>query len=640
MNTEKSDLNVENNGKLCVQHAREIYNIAEWSNGYFAINEQGNLCAQPHANQHHAIELNNLVDELKKQGLCLPILVRFTDILQSRVRQLTDAFAQSIAYKNYQGKYTAVYPIKVNQQFSVVQELLSHPDKSVGLEAGSKPELLAILGVATHPIKIICNGYKDSEFIRLATIGSQMGHDVCIVLEKLTELDTFLANLDHSKPCPSLGIRIKLHSAAKGKWQNTGGEKGKFGFNASQLLKAIATLQQHNKLHLLTLVHFHIGSQVANIRDIHNAMRECARHYAQLRQLNVNITTVDVGGGLGVDYEGSRSRSACSMNYSIDEYAKNVVFALADACDELSLPHPNIISESGRALTAHHAVLITNVIEKESAPASTTPEQPADDAPLVLQELWQSFTNITSRRVVEAYHDAQHYFADAHQQYINGLLDLKQWSNVEQLYFSLMRKVKQHLDVNSRSHRNIADSLNETLADKLFCNFSLFQSIPDVWGIEQLFPILPLSQMNTPLTQRSTIQDITCDSDGQVREYVDGDGIENSLPLPEFNTETPYLLGIFMVGAYQEILGDLHNLFGDTDSVQIKQLADGSHEFTQLIKGESAREVLRTVHFDSDKLLANYKTLLANNNLLTEQEQQTAMDELTQGIDGYTYFED
>ena len=621
--------------------AEQTYNVSEWGAGYFSINEGGQVVAHPKGKrQGQSIVLSELVAELKEQGIKLPVLVRFTDILQDRIKNLVEAFAHAKKQRNYGGKYTAVYPIKVNQQHSVIDKLLN-ADQKVGLEAGSKAELLAILGTANRNIRIICNGYKDQEFLRLAQIAAAMGHKVCVVIEKLSELSMFLDSVYQiDGPQVELGIRIKLHSAAKGQWQNTGGEKGKFGFNASQLLTAIESLKQADAIHLLTLVHFHIGSQVANIRDIHNAMLECARHYAELRQLGININTVDVGGGLGVDYEGSHSRSACSINYSVEEYAKNVVFALADACQQLDLPEPDIISESGRAMTAHHALLITNVIECESAPGGNefTDEQVSAFDNTYFQALWQDSVGLTSRNALEAYHDAMHYFSDAHQAYKSGQLSLLAWAQVEQLYFSLLRQIKSVLVPSMRAHRDILDELNEKLADKLFCNFSLFQSLPDAWGIDQLFPVLPVDQLDKTLDHRAIINDITCDSDGQIKQYVDGVGIESSLPIPKFDPEQPYDIAIFMLGAYQEILGDLHNLFGDTDSVHV-ELSDQGHVISQKIQGESAEDVLKTVHFSKHQLLANCQKQMHQQQSLATNDINAMLNELAAGVDGYTYFE-
>ncbi len=619
--------------------ARATYNVAHWSDGYFDINEQGELVAFPDKCQSKApISFTTLTEEFKAQGLTLPVLVRFTDILQDRVDTMTNAFAKACEHKGYQGDYTCVYPIKVNQQRSVVSKLLAHPSGKVGLEAGSKPELMAILGLAKQPIKIVCNGYKDSEFLRLACIGQALGHHVNIVVEKLSELTTLLKEIDDLGIEPAIGIRIRLNSVGKGKWQNTGGEKGKFGLTAGQVLEAVEMLKAAGKLHLMQLVHFHIGSQIANIRDIQRALIECARHFAELSKLGVPLCTVDVGGGLGVDYEGSGSRSACSMNYTVDEYAKNVVSAFADVCEQHGLTQPAIITESGRALTAHHAVLITDVIDVEKAPNQVAVSQPDADAHVILQELYGVYQQVSPRMALESYHDAMHLFSEAHGQYVHGLVSMLQWAQIEQLYFTILHKVRSALDSKSRAHREVLDDLNEKLADKLFVNFSLFQSLPDVWGIQQLFPVMPIENLHTPLTQRAIIQDITCDSDGQIREYVEGTGIEASLPIPQYNTGDQYHIAMFMVGAYQEILGDLHNLFGDTDSVHVEMTENG-YQLTNAIKGDSVNDVLKFVHYDPSKLSENFQQRVSDL-AISESQKQQYLAELQAGLEGYTYFED
>ncbi|GAA72088.1 biosynthetic arginine decarboxylase [Pseudoalteromonas sp. BSi20439] len=622
-----------------LETARATYNVAHWSDGYFDINAQGELIAYPDGDQTKpAISLSQLTEQFKQQGLTLPVLVRFTDILKNRVDTLTNAFTQARSNREYNGKYTCVYPIKVNQQRSVVSKLLAHPSGLVGLEAGSKPELMAILGVAKEPITIVCNGYKDSEFLRLACIGQAMGHSVKIVVEKLSELTTLLEEIDNLGIEPAIGIRIRLNSVGKGKWQNTGGEKGKFGLTAGQVLSAVEVLKQHNKLHLMQMVHFHIGSQIANIRDIHRALRECARHFAELTQYGVPLNTVDVGGGLGVDYEGSGSRSACSMNYTVEEYARNVVNAFAEVCDQHNLAHPAIITESGRALTAHHAVLITDVIDVEKAPNHLNPEPPVKNSALVLDEMWQCLQRLNPRMALEIYHDAMHLFSEAHDQYVHGLVSMLEWAKIEQLYFTILHRVRASLSSNARAHREVLDDLNEKLADKLFVNFSLFQSLPDVWGIQQLFPVMPIENLTQPLTQRAIIQDITCDSDGQIREYVEGAGIETSLPIPEYTQGQQYHIAMFMVGAYQEILGDLHNLFGDTDSVHV-ELNEQGYVLTNAIKGDSVKDVLKFVDYDSELLADNFATQINKLNV-SAHCKEGYLAELNAGLEGYTYFED
>jgi arginine decarboxylase len=465
-----------------------------------------------------------------------------------------------------------------------------------------------------------------------------MGHSVKIVVEKLSELTTLLEEIDNLGIEPAIGIRIRLNSVGKGKWQNTGGEKGKFGLTAGQVLSAVEVLKQHNKLHLMQMVHFHIGSQIANIRDIHRALRECARHFAELTQYGVPLNTVDVGGGLGVDYEGSGSRSACSMNYTVEEYARNVVNAFAEVCDQHNLAHPAIITESGRALTAHHAVLITDVIDVEKAPNHLNPEPPVKNSALVLDEMWQCLQRLNPRMALEIYHDAMHLFSEAHDQYVHGLVSMLEWAKIEQLYFTILHRVRASLSSNARAHREVLDDLNEKLADKLFVNFSLFQSLPDVWGIQQLFPVMPIENLTQPLTQRAIIQDITCDSDGQIREYVEGAGIETSLPIPEYTQGQQYHIAMFMVGAYQEILGDLHNLFGDTDSVHV-ELNEQGYVLTNAIKGDSVKDVLKFVDYDSELLADNFATQI-NKLDVSEHCKEGYLAELNAGLEGYTYFED
>lgn len=617
--------------------AKAVYNISEWSDGYFDISDSGKLCVHPSTTSLQKVPVNDIVNELIESGLRLPILLRFTDVLQDKVKCLNKAFDDAIKQFEYGAEYTSVYPIKVNQQQSVVRKLVQSSPQ-IGLEAGSKPELLAILGIAPKPIKIICNGYKDAEFLQLAIIAQQLGHQVFVVVEKLSELKLLLSESEKMGAIPNIGIRIRLNSVGKGKWQNSGGEKGKFGLTSSQLLEAINILNQANKLEHFKLVHFHLGSQIANIRDIQLAIKECARYYCELTQLDIPLHTIDVGGGLGVDYEGSASRSSCSMNYDMGEYARNIVTGIAEVCDQAGLPHPNIISESGRALTAHHAVLITNIIEKETPPKLSQQPKLSYNAAQESIEMAELSDNITSRNAIERYHDAVFYFSDGQQKFTMGLISLKQWAELETLYFNVLHQIQAKLDPTARVHRELVESLNEKLACKLFCNFSLFQSLPDAWGIGQIFPIVPLTHLDKPLTTRAIIQDITCDSDGQIRQYSDGMGIETSLPVPEYNQEQDYLLGMFMVGAYQEILGDLHNLFGDTDSAHVEFDSHGGWQVNNKLYGDTVESVLKTVHFNKPELLSQYQSQLKQSDLTPEQ-QVNYFDILSSGLEGYTYFE-
>ncbi len=624
-----------------IQRARELYNIAYWSNGYFDINARGHLIARPDPTADHpGIDLYELTREFAAQQLSLPVLVRFSGILHHRVREMCEAFDAATAANHYKGHYTAVYPIKVNQQHSVVDALLEHGGDRVGLEAGSKPELLAVLARSREGAIVVCNGYKDREYIRLALIGKALGLRVHIVVEKLSELEMVLDESGKLDVKPLLGIRVRLSSIGVGKWQNTGGEKSKFGLTASEALRAVTRLREIGQLDALKMIHFHMGSQIANVQHIQSGMREAARYYAELRAVGADIRVVNVGGGLGVDYEGTRSRSFCSMNYSIAEYANNVVHALAEICAEKNLPHPDIVTESGRSMTAHHAVLITNVVECEQAPGHDSVPAVKANEPTIIHDMWQAYSTLTNRSAIEAYHDAAYYLSQAQGMFTHGVLTLEQRSRAEQIYFAICWKVRELLEPAAKAHREVLDELNEKLADKYFCNFSLFQSMPDHWAIEQIFPIMPLNRLNEPPTRRAVLQDITCDSDGRVDQYVSAEGVDTTLPVHAPRENERYLLGIFMVGAYQEILGDLHNLFGDTDSVHVELTPDGGHKLVAPRRGDTVDSVLRFVHFDPEDLLAAYRAKVSAATWLDAKSRDTYLTELAAGLEGYTYLED
>jgi arginine decarboxylase len=624
-----------------IDDARAVYNIAWWSGGYFDVGAEGHLTAYPDGDRDGpSLDLFALTDELREAGLALPVLVRFSGILRHRVRTLATAFDRACEEYGYLGRYTAVYPIKVNQQHSVVEEILAHGGNRVGLEAGSKPELLAVLAQASQDGGlIVCNGYKDREYLRLALIGRALGHRIHVVIEKLSELELLLGEADKMKIEPLIGVRVRLASLGAGKWQNTGGEKSKFGLQAADVLRVIERLRSAGRLDCLQMLHFHMGSQISNIRDIQNGAREGSRFFAELHAQGAQISYVNVGGGLGVDYEGTRSRSHCSINYSVGEYAANIVRALAEVCAEHELPHPDLVTESGRAMTAHHALLVTNVLEIESAPGGAAGEPLGEDEPVVLQEMWASLDGVTARSAVEAYHDATYRVVEARSMFNHGLLSLAQRARAEQIYLALCQQVRKLLRPQTRSHRELLDELNEKLADKYFCNFSVFQSMPDAWAINQVFPVVPLNRLDERPTRRGVLEDITCDSDGRLDLYPDAEGVETTLPLHELRSSQPYLLGIFMVGAYQEILGDMHNLFGDTDSVHVEIGDDGSHQLTQVRKGDDVDTVLRYVHFDPESLLARYDEKVARASL-DDATRVAYRNELSEGLKGYTYLED
>ncbi|MGM0450457.1 MAG: biosynthetic arginine decarboxylase [Pseudomonadota bacterium] len=619
------------------------WNIDRWSEGYVSVGPEGELRVNPDGSTP-GLGLSEVVQQVRDQGARLPVLIRFTDILHHRVNRLCQAFNEPIRNLGYQGGYTAVYPIKVNQQRRVVEEILrSEPaagQGQIGLEAGSKPELFAVLALAPDNACIICNGYKDRETIRLALMGQRLGHRVFIVVEKASELPLILEESHSLGIKPLIGVRARLATIGEGNWQNTGGEKSKFGLSAQQVLTVVAQLREANALDSLRLLHFHLGSQIANIRDIQTGLREAARFHQSLRQAGAPLDTVDVGGGLGVDYEGTRSRSACSMNYSMEEYARQVVQTFHESCTRNDLPHPHLITESGRAMTAHHAVLVTNIIDRE-APETASPEPVPDDAPAALCNLWADYQALSGdgpeRSAVEIHHDAAQAMADVQTEFAHGLLSLQQRAHAEQLHRQVAMRLRTRLNPGNRVHRDLLDELNEQCAERLFMNLSIFQSLPDIWGIDQIFPILPLQGLDRPATRRAVLRDMTCDSDGRIDHYVDGDGIETTLPLPE-DTEVDQL-AFFMTGAYQEILGDMHNLFGDTDAVDVRLDDQGAARVTHLAYGETLASVLRQVNHDPEALFGQLQSRLETADL-PDDERQRLTDQIRQGLDSYTYLTD
>jgi arginine decarboxylase len=623
-----------------VEQSRERYNLAGWSDGYFDVNPQGHLTVRLELDGKTVeVDLYDLAGEITRSGLNWPVLVRCSGILRHRVDRLCDAFEQSCQRIGYRGDYTAAYPIKVNQQFSVVREILAHGGDRVGLEAGSKPELMAVLGLSKANGLVICNGYKDREYIRLGLIARSLGQRLYIVIEKLSELELVIQQSRELDITPLLGVRVRLASIGAGNWQNTGGAKSKFGLHAAQVLQLVERLRAEDMLDQLQLLHFHLGSQLANLRDIKTGMREAVRFFAELHAIGVPVGVLDVGGGLGVDYEGTASRSFCSINYSLDQYAEAVVGAVHQICAEKQLPHPDLISESGRALTAHHALLITNVLDTELAPGGEEPEALDEGAPDSLKMLASLFQQLDRSSALETFHDVSQALEEVQQSYSQGDINLSQRSCAEQYYFAILQRLSRMLQPGRREHRALIDDLNQKLADKYFCNLSIFQSLPDVWAIDQIFPIVPLHRLDEEPQRRATIEDLTCDSDGRIDLYVDGNGIENSLPLHAVNPDELYLLGIFMVGAYQEILGDIHNLFGDTDAVNLEIHADGAYELCQPEHGDRADELLRYVHFEPDRLRAVYRQRVQAAALPPARARQF-LAELEAGLTGYTYHED
>jgi arginine decarboxylase len=629
-----------------IDAARTLYNVEGWGAGFFDINEQGHVVVRPDKERpEHVVDLFEITNDLEEQGIALPVLLRFSDILRSRIEALSTRFEQAREEFAYTGGYTTVYPIKVNQQRHVVEEIVEFgKGHGVGLECGSKPELQAILGLAENTEHlIVCNGYKDEEFMRLALMGQKLGHQVYIVIEQLSEIDVLLSIADELGVTPTAGIRIKLASRGFGRWKESGGEKSKFGLNSAQLMQAIEKLRDAGRLDIVKLIHFHLGSQITDIRFIKLGLTELTRFYVELRNLGLDITHVDVGGGLGVDYDGSNSTSDASVNYSLQEYANDVVYTLAEACREHEIPMPHIISESGRALTAHHALLLIKVIDVESQSDRPVPELGEDDHQLLHEMLADyrdaSRKNVSKRRVREIFHDLTFDKERAQEMFNSGVFSLRERALAEQLYFAVVNVLAKYIERHRDDFEDIVADLDATLVDRYFCNFSLFQSLPDSWAIDQLFPIMPIHRLNEEPVRRGSIQDVTCDSDGKIDRFVGDKSGNPSLELHEFRDGEPYMLGVFLTGAYQEILGDLHNLFGDTNAVHIRLAPNGSYDVTDLVHGDTVTEVLNYVQFRASDLLQTFRRKVAAAKHISRQEANTFIADYVAGLEGYTYLE-
>ena len=628
--------------KWRIDDSTELYNIGGWGLKYFSINEKGHVQVTP-APGCAPIDICDVMDELKLKDVSAPILLRFPDILDDRIRKISDCFRRASEEYEFSGQSFVVYPIKVNQMRQVVEEIVSHGNKyNIGLEAGSKPELHAVLGLTSHANSIIiCNGYKDEDYVELALLAQKMGKRIFIVVEKLNEL-RLIANVSRRLGIvPNIGIRIKLTSAGSGKWEESGGDVSKFGLNSSELLAALEFLEKNKLVSSLKLIHFHIGSQITKIRRIKNALREAMQFYVQLSKMGFDIDFVDVGGGLGVDYDGTRSASGeNSMNYSIQEYVNDAVSALVDVCVKNELRQPNIITESGRSLTAHHSVLIIEVLETTQLPIWNDNDVIGDDAHELARELYNIWDKINPSRVFEDWHDALQIREEALDLFSLGLLSLTTRAQIEKLFWSVAREVEDM----TRSMKHPPEELRKVarmLPEKYFCNFSLFQSLPDSWAIDQMFPIMPVQRLNEKPTRQCTIQDITCDSDGKISRFVSPQGVSHSLPVHALRNGEHYYIGVFLVGAYQEILGDLHNLFGDTNAVHISLTKEG-YEIEQIIDGEPVADVLDYVEYNPKKLVRNLETWVSSSmksGAITAEEGRQFLNNYRAGLYGITYLE-
>jgi len=628
--------------KWRVEDSKELYNINGWGVDYFSINEKGNVTVTPCKNGA-SVDLKEVIDELELRDVTTPVLLRFPDILNSRIESMHECFKQAKTMYEYTGDNFLVYPIKVNQICSVVEEIVSHGKKfNVGLEAGSKPELHAVLATSVNTDSIIiCNGYKDEDYIELALLAQKMGRNIFIVVEKLNELRTIASMAKRLNIKPNLGVRVKLASSGSGKWESSGGDVSKFGLTASELLEAMDYLEAEDLKSCLRLVHFHIGSQVTKIRRIKIALREAAQFYVQLRTQGFGVDFVDIGGGLGVDYDGTKSsNSGSSVNYSTQEYIDDAVSCMVDASNKNDLPHPNIITESGRSLTAHHSVLVFQVLESTSAPKWKDEVELTEDDHELVKELYMAREELNQSKMLSVWHDALQIREEALDRFSLGLLDLKTRAQIERLFWSVASDVYK-MTQNLKHLPSEFNSLSKLLSDKYFCNFSLFQSLPDSWAIDQVFPIVPLQCHTEQPTCNATLQDITCDSDGKIDNFIAHRNFNYHLPVHPLKEGESYYIGVFMVGAYQEILGDLHNLFGDTNAVHIS-VDEKGYTIDQVLDGETVAEVLEYVQYNPKKLVRALETWVTSSvkaGKISLAEGKEFLSTYRSGLYGYTYLE-
>lgn len=628
--------------KWTIEDSKELYNINGWGTSYFGINENGNVFVTPCKDQGQ-VDLREVMDELALRDVTAPVLLRFPDILDNRIEKTSSCFKRAAEEYNYNGENFIIYPIKVNQMQPVVEEIIGHGRKfNLGLEAGSKPELHAVIAIQCQSDSlIICNGYKDQSYIELALLAHKMGKRIFIVVEKLNELEIIARMAKKLNVRPNLGIRIKLASSGSGKWEESGGDASKFGLNSSELLEALELLDKNDMRDCLRLIHFHIGSQITKIRRIQTALREASMFYIQLHKMGYNVDFVDCGGGLGVDYDGTRSPSSeSSVNYSIQEYVNDCISTFVDAANNNCLPHPNIITESGRSLTAHHSVLVIDVLETASLPEMPEEYEPDDNSHQLVKELYKIWDNLNQRNMLEGWHDAEQIREETLDLFSHGIVDLKTRAEIESMYWSVCREINilaKHLKHTPEELM----SLDKLLADKYFCNFSLFQSLPDSWAVDQLFPIMPIGRLNERPTRNATLQDITCDSDGKITNFVTNRHNSHVLPVHSLRRNEPYYLGVFLVGAYQEILGDMHNLFGDTTAVHIS-VKDNKYHIDQIIDGETVAEVLDYVQYNPKKLVRQLETWVTKSvkeGKITLEEGKEFLGNYRSGLYGYTYLE-
>lgn len=623
--------------------AAQLYEVARWGKGYFSVSPKGHLLVHPHRDPTQAIDLKELVDRLQLRGLELPVLIRFNGILQDRLREIHDTFSEVFREHDYKGSYTCVYPIKVNQQRQVVEQIVEYGRQfGFGLEAGSKPELLAVVAMSYDNMPIVCNGFKDSEFIEMAMLAHKIGRNVMPVVEKFSELALILHHAERVGVRPQIGVRVKLSTRGSGRWQSSGGYRSKFGLTVAETLALFEELRQRGMTDCLKMIHFHLGSQITDIRQIKAAVREASCIYVDLYKRGGGLEYLNVGGGLGVDYDGSQTNFESSVNYTLREYANAVVKGIIDVCEEKNIPHPNIISESGRAVAAYHSVLIFGVLgvtELGCADVSSLTIN-VDEVEQPVAQLYETYQNLSVRNLLESFHEAQQSLDTCMNLFALGHLTLDQRATAEKLFWAICHRIRRLLDDLDYTPEEL-ENLDRLLADTYFCNFSLFQSIPDSWAIKQLFPIMPIHRLNERPTRYAVIGDITCDSDGKIDQFIDRRDVRRTLPLHPVNGQ-PYYLGAFLVGAYQEILGDLHNLFGDTNAVHVELQPDGEAVLETVVKGETVSEVLDYVQYNRDDLVARLQTAVekaVRANRLSHEEAGRFVKFYEDALNGYTYLE-
>ncbi len=626
-----------------ISDAFETYRVNEWGKGYFGINNLGHVSVMPTKDPEATIDLKILIDQLQERGIQLPILVRFTDILRHRISEIHSAFQKSIEEFEYKGKYCCVYPIKVNQQRHVVEEILDFGKPfNFGLEAGSKPELLAVMALTNGGnTPIICNGFKDEEFIHMTMLARKIGKNIIPVVEKFTELELIVKQAEITGVRPVIGIRAKLAARGAGRWRSSAGYRSKFGLTLTEMLEAVDYLKQRGMVDCLQLVHFHLGSQITNIRSIKGALTEVGRVYTEMHRVGANVNYIDVGGGLGIDYDGSQTDFESSINYTLQEYANDVVFRIKSVCDQAGVPHPTIITESGRAMVGYHSLLVFDVVGVSNFDRYTVPPQVPSDSPQQVSDLFGLFQDLKKKNLIETYHDALQAVDEAVNMFNLGSINIEQRALVERLFWAVCSKILRLVRELDYTPEEL-QGLETMLSDTYFCNFSVFQSMPDSWAIKQLFPIMPIHRLDEIPTRKAVLGDITCDSDGKVDQFIDLRDVRNTLQLHEV-TDKPYYLGAFLLGAYQEILGDLHNLFGDTNAVHVSLDENNHMNIDEVIKGDTVREVLAFVQYKADELTDRIRKDVekaVKSGVISVAESREFLDFYQSGLEGYTYLEE